>query len=244
MFTTECPRCGRELDIGETECRRCASADEAKASPAPVSPPPSPQPPRAKSAAKTAPPPRAEEPRVPMPRLDSAPRTVPRPRPRPRARAAVWSVPPAFLWVFAAFLAGVVGTALYSTNSEWFGASNVHLEEVPEEISGVPSAVDGDLEITGLRTWWDIETETIRVRAVVINHGEIPRRGDYKVHLRSFGGRPSADPIAGFDLRITEALAPREARDVEAELMSLAHPSALPNWIDQRIELEELAPAP
>ncbi len=240
MFTTECPRCGRELDVGETECRRCAAADEAKAATAPVSPPPSRQPPRPEPpVAKAAePPPAAEPPRT------RAPQTAPRPRPRPRTRKAVWSVPPAFLWVFAAFLSGVVGTALYHTNSEWFGASNVELEDMPEEISGVPSAIDGDLEIAGLRTWWDIETETIRVRAVVINHGDLPRRGDYKVHLRSVNSRPSAGPVAGFDLRITEDLAPREARDVEAELMSLAHPSALPAWTEQRIELEELAPAP
>ena len=241
MFTTECPRCGRELEVGETECRRCAAADEAKASPAAVSPPPSRRPPRPEPpVAEAAPPPRTRA----APHGDRAPQTAPRPRPRRRAREAVWSVPPAFLWVFAAFLAGVVGTALYHTSSEWFGASNVELEDVPEEISGVLSAIDGDLEIAGLRTWWDIETETIRVRAVVINHGDLPRRGDYKVHLRSVNSRPSAGSVAGFDLRITEALAPREARDVEAELMSLAHPSALPAWTEQRIELEELAPAP
>ncbi len=238
MFTTECPRCGRELDVGETECSHCAAADEAKASPAPVSPPPLSRPEPA--GAKAAEPPRAQA----APRADSAPPTAPRPRPRPRPRKAVWSVPPAFLWIFAAFLVGAVGTALYHTNSEWFGASNVELEQVPEEISGVPSAIDGDLEIAGLRTWWDLETETIRVRAIVINHGEVPRRGDYKVHLRSVNSRPSADAIASFDLRIAEALAPREARDVEAELMSLAHPSALPAWTEQRIELEELAPVP
>ena len=245
MFTTECPRCGRELDVGETQCRHCASADEAKASPAPVARPPARRPPRPEPpAAKAAPLPAAEPPSTQAPPpADSMPRQTAR-RPRPRARKAVWSVPPAVLWVFAAFLVGVVGTALYHTNNEWFGASKVTLENVPEEISGVPSAVDGDLEIAGLRTWWDIETETIRVRAVVINHGDLPRGGDYKVHLRSVNSRPSAGAVAGFDLRITEALAPREARDVEAELMSLAHPSALPDWIDQRIELEELAPVP
>ena len=248
MFTTECPRCGRELDVGEVECRRCASADKAKASPAPapVSSPPAPERPRPKPVARADPPPAAAE--TPSAeaasRADATPRTLPRPRPRRRARKAAWSVPPAFLWVLAAFLAGVVGTALYHTNDDWFGASNLGLEDVPEEISGVPSAVDGDLEIAGLRTWWDLETETMRVRAVVINHGEVPRRGDYRVHLRSVGSRPSASAIAGFDLRISEALAPREARDVEAELMSLAHPSALPAWTEQRIELEELAPAP
>ena len=247
MFNTECPRCGRELDVGATECRHCASADEAKASPAPVARPPAPRPPRPEPpAAKAAPlPPIAERARTQAtPQAEGARQTAPRPRPRPRARRAAWSVPPAVLWVFAAFLVGVVGTALYHTNSEWFGASKVKLEGVPEEISGVPSAIDGDLEIAGLRTWWDIETETIRVRAVVINHGDLPRGGNYKVHLRSVNSRPSAGSVAGFDLRITEALAPREARDVEAELMSLAHPSALPDWIDQRIELEELAPVP
>ena len=247
MFTTECPRCGRELDVGEVECRHCASADETRDSPppAPVSAPPSPERPRPEPVARAdPPPPAAETPRAKAaPRPDAAPRTVPQPRPRRRARKAAWNVPPAFLWVLAAFLAGVVGTALYHTNGEWFGASNLDLEDVPEEISGVPSAIDGDLEIAGVRTWWDLETETIRVRAVVINHGEVPRRGDYKVHLRSVDSRPSAGAIAGFDLRITEALAPREARDVEAELMSLAHPSALPAWTEQRIELEELAPA-
>ena len=30
MFTTECPRCGRELGVGETECLNCAAQDRTK----------------------------------------------------------------------------------------------------------------------------------------------------------------------------------------------------------------------
>ena len=219
MFTTECPRCGRELEVGATECPHCDSVDEPKAQAAAVRP-------------------------RPETRSESTPRTKPLPksvpRPRPAGRKAAWNVPPWFSWIMAASFALIAGTAVYHLNSEWFGASNLDLEDAPEEITSVPSAIDGNLEIAGLRTWWDLETETIRVRAVAINHGETPWRGGYRVYLRSVASRPSADAVARFDLRITEALAPREARDVEAELMSLAHPSALPEWTEQRIELEML----
>ncbi len=98
----------------------------------------------------------------------------------------------------------------------------------------------GDLEIAGVRTWWDQETEKLKVRALVVNHGEVPSgQVNLKVHLNSRKSRASASPLASFDLNLDEELGPLESRDIEADLASLAHPSALPPWNEIRIELDE-----
>ena len=225
MFTTECPRCGRELGVSETECLNCSAQDQTKFR-------------TAISLGQT--------PTLPKHTLrDSvSTKSASRRRPKHSVFKALWKDPSAFLRILAAFFLGIIGTAVYNTNGEWFGAPHLDLQNIPEKIDSVMTATDGDLEIGGLRTWWDLETETIRVRTIVINHGEVPLRGNYKVRLRSAESHPSAKAIAEFSLLITETLAPRESRDIEVELMSLAHPSALPMWTEQRIELEELTPTP
>ena len=91
-----------------------------------------------------------------------------------------------------------------------------------------------------MRAWWDQESEKLKVRAVVVNHGDLPtNQVDLKVYLRSQKSRASASPLASFDLRLDEELGPLQSRDVEADLASLAHPSALPPWNEIRIELDE-----
>ena len=122
------------------------------------------------------------------------------------------------------------------------GGQKLTLENVGDasEYSGVSSASVGDLEVAGVRTWWDQEREKLKVRAVVVNHGDIPtNQVDLKVHLKSRNSRASASPLVSFDLRLDEELGPLQSRDIEADLASLAHPSALPPWNEIRIELEE-----
>ena len=132
---------------------------------------------------------------------------------------------------------------MYYTSPGLFGGGQkLTLENVGEgsEDWGVGSASVGDLEVAGVRTWWDQESEKLKVRAVVVNHGDIPmNQVDLKVHLRSRNSPASASPLASFDLRLDEELGPLQSRDIEADLASLAHPSALPPWNEIRIELEE-----
>ena len=216
MFTTECPKCGREIDVGETDCPYCGTGAEAQ------------------SADRPAPAPAA--------------RRVPRSRPvqrvrRARRKSAAWPVSPLFLAILAAVFVAAIGGIVYYTSPGLFGGGQkLTLENVGEgsEDWGVGSASVGDLEVAGVRTWWDQESEKLKVRAVVVNHGDIPmNQVDLKVYLRSRNSPASASPLASFDLRLDEELGPLQSRDIEADLASLAHPSALPPWNEIRIELEE-----
>ncbi len=217
MFTTECTKCGREIDVGETECPYCNAGTEAP------------------TADRPAPVPAAERP-------PQRPQPVQRVRRAPR-KPAGWSVPPLHLAILAGFLLGTIGVVVYFTNPGLFAdEQKLKLENVGEgsEDSGGGSASVGDLEVAGVRTWWDQESEKLKVRAVVVNHGDVSAaQVDLKVHLKSRTSRASASPLASFDLRLDEELGPLESRDIEADLASLAHPSALPAWDEIRIELDE-----
>ena len=216
MFTTECPKCGREIDVGETECPYCGTGAEAQTANRPAPAPAAPRAPR----------------RLPVQRVPRAPR-----------KSAAWSIPPLYLAILAGFFVVTIGVIVYFTSPDLFGGGQkLTLENVTEgsEDSGIGSASVGDLEVAGVRTWWDQESEKLKVRAVVVNHGDIPaNQVDLKVHLRSLNSRASASPLASFDIRLDEELGPLQSRDIEADLASLAHPSALPPWNEIRIELEE-----
>lgn len=216
MFTTECPKCGREIDVGETDCPYCGTSAEAQSADRPAPAPAARRVPRSQ----------------PVQRLRRAPR-----------KSAAWPVPPLFLAILAAVFVAAIGGIVYYTSPGLFGGGQkLTLENVGEgsEDWGVGSASVGDLEVAGVRTWWDQESEKLKVRAVVVNHGDIPmNQVDLKVHLRSRNSPASASPLASFDLRLDEELGPLQSRDIEADLASLAHPSALPPWNEIRIELEE-----
>ena len=214
MFATECPKCGREIDVGETECPYCNAGAET---------------------------PTADRP-APVARRPPQRRPVQRARRAPR-KAAAWSIPPLYLAILAGFLLGTIGVIVYFTSPGLFsGGQKLALENVEEgsEDSGGGSARVGDLEVAGVRAWWDQESEKLKVRAVVVNHSDIPTSHvDLKVYLKSRNSRASASPLASFDIRLDEGLGALQSRDVEADLASLAHPSALPPWNEIRIELEE-----
>ena len=217
MFTTECPKCGREIDVGETECPYCTAGAET-----PTAGPPEPAP-------------------VPAAQRPPQRRPVQRARRVPR-KPAPWSIPPLYLAIVAGFLVGTIGVVVYLTSPGLFtGSPKLKLENVAEsEDSGGGTASVGDLEVTGVRAWWDQESEKLKVRAVVVNHGEVSTNlVNLKVHLKSKKSRASASPLASFDIRLDEELGPLQSRDIEAELASLAHPSALPPWNEIRIELDE-----
>ena len=216
MFTTECPKCGREIDVGETDCPYCGSGAKAQTADRPAPAPPAQRVPR----------------RRPVQRVR-----------RPPRKSAAWSIPPLYLAILAGLLAATIGVAVYLTSPGLFAdGQKLKLENVGEvsEGSGGGSASVGNLEVAGVRAWWDQESGKLKVRAVVVNHGDIPmNQVDLKVHLKSRNSRASASPLASFELRLDEELGPLQSRDIEADLASLAHPSALPPWDEIRIELEE-----
>jgi hypothetical protein len=115
------------------------------------------------------------------------------------------------------------------------------LEEVPEAVAGAAgtgSAVFGDLQVAGVRTWYTPDHKP-KVRAVIINHGEIPRSGiNLQVHLRRAETREDTPPLASFSIRLDEALEPQQIRDVETDLMAMGTLASFPKWHRLRVDLE------
>ncbi|MBG99306.1 MAG: hypothetical protein CMN58_03040 [Solibacterales bacterium] len=223
MFTTECPRCGRELDVSQTECPNCTSnkGQLGSATTAPST--------QVRLEANR---PKKELSRNSPTKLGSTQDDLKPP----------WRRASTFRWILSASVLVIIGAWFYHSNGEWRASSDPCAENTCEIFNDPMTALEGNLEVTGLRTWWDLETETIRVRAVVINHGETSYLGKHEVSLRSVTDHPSTEAIAKFSLLITKALEPREARDMEVQLMSLVHPSVLPKRTEQHIVLEKLIP--
>ena len=213
MFTWECPRCGREVDIDEQQCPQCGAQPGTKAQP--------------KSAA-----PRKR-------------RAVLRSRPRKRRRAGTtWTIGPAHVAVFAFILIFAVGGALYISRPDLFGsAGGLQLENIQEELFSAPPRPPSlrNVEVAGVRIWYDQQAELLKVRAVVINHSTVARkRLNLVAHLRPEGASTTAPALAKFPIRFEDELAPREAREVETKLESLGHPASFPDWNLLQIQLESL----
>ena len=212
MFTWECPRCGREVDIDEEQCPKCGATPETE-----------PQ----------------RKPAVPRKR-----RALPRTRSRKRRRAGTtWTIGPSHVAVFAFILIFAVGAAVYISRPDLFGSAGaLQLENVPEELFSAPPRPPGlqDVEVAGVRIWYDQQRELLKVRAVVINHSTVARkRLNLVAHLRPEGASMTAPALARFPIRFEDELAPREAREVETKLESLGHPASFPDWNLLQIQLEK-----
>ncbi len=213
MFTWECPRCGREVDIDEERCPKCGATPETE-----------PQ----------------RKPAVPRKR-----RALPRRGPPARRRpATTWTIGPSHVAVFAFILIVAVGAAVYISRPDLFGgAGSLQLENIQEELFSAPPRPPSlrDIEVAGIRIWYDQQRELVKVRAVVVNHSTVARkRLNLVAHLRPEGASTTAPPLAKFPIRFEEELAPREAREIETKLESLGHPASFPDWNLLQIQLESL----
>ena len=201
MFTWECPRCGREVDIDEEQCPKCGAKPETKPQPKPAAP--------------------------------RKRRALARPRPRERRRSGTtWTIGPSHVAVFAFILIFAVGAALYISRPDLFGsAGTLQLENVPEELFSAPPRPPGlqDVEVAGVRIWYDQQRELLKVRAVVINHSTVARkRLNLVAHLRPKGASTTAPPLATFPIRFEDELAPREAREGRNQAGVIGPPGILP----------------
>ena len=213
MFNWECPRCGREVDIDEERCPACGAQPGTKAQPKPA--------------------------------VSRKGRALARPRPRGRRRAATtWTIGPSHVAVFAFILILAVGAAVYISRPDlWGSAGALQLENVQEELFTAPPRPPSlqDIEVAGIRIWYDRQRELLKIRAVVINHSSVARkRLNLVAHLRPEGASTTAPPLAKFPIRFEEELAPREAREIETKLESLGHPASFPDWTLLQIQLESL----
>jgi len=133
-----------------------------------------------------------------------------------------------------------VGVAVYMARPDLLRSkSELRLEEVPDaDEIGLAAAAFGDLQIAGIRPFYTEDLKA-KVRAIIINHGEIPQTGArIQVYLSPKEAPLTAPPLAGFVIEITEELGPQQSREIEADLMTLGALAAFPPWKELRIELE------
>ncbi len=136
-------------------------------------------------------------------------------------------------------VAAVVAALFFSRPSVFSGNGGLQLQDVPGAAANAAgSASFGDLQVAGVRTLYTPDYKP-KVRAVIINHGDVPRSGiDLQVHLRPVQAPAAAPPLASFSIAIDEELAPQEARDIETDLMALGTLTSFPKWNELRLDLE------
>lgn len=218
MFTWECSKCGREVDIAEETCPHCEEADkkvaakttEARPVESGISQPPAsrlPEPTRSDHAVSS------NEPRSAM------------------------SIRPGQLaLVVVVMLVAVLGAVYVAEPSLFqFGGG---AETEGEIQAAVPPGV-GSIEIAGVRTWYNDDYEP-QVRALVINHGEDPQQNvDLRVMLRPRAAPPDSPPLALFDVRITDGLPALASKEIETSLEASGTLASFPDWSELQLEVSE-----
>jgi len=262
MFTWECPACGKELDVSETECPDCKERESKKAQAGqadtraeagrkarpraavaeapPKRPPARPAPPDAKTAAAEAEPAYREEEGYEEEEAPARPRKARRRRAAPPRPGLLT---PKQWAIFAGILVvAVAGAVLLARPDLLSSGDQLQLENVPE-VMGVGVADDPELqhiEVSGVRPFYDEELNP-KVSVVVTNHSDSPA-GPFslRIHLRPREAPLNTPPLASFDLRVQERLEAREARDLQMELTPMGTLASLPPWNELRVDVEPL----
>ncbi len=131
-----------------------------------------------------------------------------------------------------------IGLAVYLARPHLF-SSGLRLENVPDtapdELSA-GTAAQGDLQVTGIRPFYDGEYKP-RVKAIVVNHGEtLIESVNLEVQLRAPQASPLTAPLASFRIEV-QNLASNESREIDTELTALGTLASLPPWQQVRIDL-------
>lgn len=236
MFTWDCPKCGKELDIATAVCPECGFTE---ASPIEDPPPrPAPRP--------VAPAP-AALPAAQAPPMQSAPAPVLPPptayEPPPPPQHAL-SVPAKPLIIISLLLVAAIAGFLYYQHGETLKQSaGLVLENVPADPMEMQDATGesvSGLEVVGIRTWYDDKSKP-KVRAIVINHTDegVPKIG-LSVQLRPREATRNAPPLASFEVRLKDVLGPRESKEIETDLIALGTLASLPHWSKVRVDIAPL----
>jgi hypothetical protein len=209
MFTWECPTCGREIDIAESECPSCSQrkkAADAAAAQTPVTAALPPRPAKARQA--------------------------------PRAAGTSWGSQTKHLALFGLLVLLTAAAAAYLAMPELFRPDTAPEEAAVAEGSGdAGSAYLGDIEVAGIRAVYDADFKT-KVKAVVINHGESAQSNvDLQVALRTRQSSTRDTPLASFRIQLDEAIGPNESREVEVDLTTFGTLASLPPWHQLRVDL-------
>jgi len=249
MFTWDCPKCGKELDVDARSCPKCGEQFGAPETAEQIAPPPqrpSSAPPATPSVAQVATP----APASPKPPPATVVRPSPPPLPEPASAlhqftpvarpTAAAGIQGKHLVMVVAVLVVAIAVAVYMARPGLFdGAPELQLEAVPnaDEI-GVAAAAFGDLQVAGIRPYYTDDVKA-KVRAVVINHGEKAQSGvRLLAHLSPEEAPLTSPPLASFVIELREELGPQESREIDADLMTLGTLASFPPWKKLRIELE------
>ena len=232
MFTWDCPKCGKELDIATTVCPECGFSEAT----------PEEDPPPRRAVQTSAPLPAAQAPTAPP---APAP-TLPPPaayNPPPPAQHAL-SAPAKPLIIISLILVAAIGGFLYYNHSQTLKqAAGLALESVPDdpiEMQDASGESVSGLEVVGIRTWYD-DNRKPKVRAVVVNHTDegVPKVG-LSVQLRPREATRNAPPLASFEVRLNDVLGPRESKEIETDLVALGTLASLPHWSKVRVDIAPL----
>lgn len=216
MFTWVCTQCGREVDVAESECPYCGQPEEK-----PEEAPTEKLPPVAPSSGKPAPPPPTQQPEQPR---------------QPAAQPPALTVKTSHLVLFGVVLLAAIMAAVYFSRPDL-----LKFEEIPMAIQdAIPEsfgrAAAGSIEVSGIRTWYDNESRP-RVKALVTNHGEEAQPNVMlEVALRPSEAPRDSQPLATFEIRLSEPLEPLAYAEVETELHAAGTLSALPAWHRIRVD--------
>lgn len=252
-----CPQCGKQFDEEEEAdsiipAAGSAASLEPPPAPEPTPPPVAPKPPSPVpdplAATQPITPSAWPAPPSPEPRSVTAVREQPgiepipelQPPPQPTGPPSAYVIQGKHLALAGVVLLVAMGGAVFLARPDLFQVTSpLHLEEVPLTDSvGFSTAAFGDLQVAGVRPLYTDDLKP-KVRFVVINHGDTPQANlRIQAHLSPKNAPLDAPPLASFAIALGEELAPRESRDLEADLLALGTLAAFPPWKELRIELE------
>ena len=211
MFTWICPKCGKEVDVAQKSCPRCAAAEASAegAESAPVLPPPA-------AASK---------------REEAAPQQS-----RPARQKSSLEVRPLHLLLFAAVLMLTVGGAVWLSRPDLLRLEAV-AEPEEESVRTFGRGLQGPLEVAGIRAYYTDDYQT-KVKAFVVNHSDEARSVALRVSLRHRQATDNAPPLGGFDLVLPQPLAGHGAFEIDTDLDALGSLQSLPPWQEMRVDID------
>lgn len=213
MFTWICPKCGKDVDVAQKTCPRCAAGEGASAD----------------EAASALPPPAA------APRREEAAARQ-REHAAPKKSSSSLDVRPRHLLLFAAVLLLAVGGAVWLSRP-----GPLHLEAVAdpaeESVQTFSRGMQGPLEVAGIRPYYTDDYQT-KVKAFVVNHADEAASVALRVSLRHEQAADNAPPLGAFDIVLPEPLAGRGAAEIDTDLEAMGSLQSLPPWREIRVDIE------
>ena len=229
MFSWICPDCGAEVEASSDVCPSCAAQGSSASDTAPAG---------FDEDAPAVP----SEPPAPVVSADS--------ESSPHETSTGSSGKPGLhletrhLVLFAVTLLLAVLVAVWAAGDPTGLFSGLALEDPQEmEASSVETfsiGVDGAVEVSGIRPYYDEEFQT-HVKAFVANHSSEPQSVAVQVLLRAREASRQAPPLATFNVVIPDPIGPNGGTEIDVVLNAMGSLQSFPRWDEMRVDLEPLA---